>query len=241
MALQVPQNAVGGDDILAPVQALLRGLSVLPTDADLQKAGPGSAMTGTPDSVAIIEAGGTALSKGFATAIALLGGAAVVKTALTGFWSGEQGGVRIALLAGTAFFLSAAAVAIAVIVAADVRGRAAGTVAQYNARSSVTTTFLELSAATAKAAAGQAPALPLAPAVLSGAAAVVPRPSDNVVWALAVSGASAPVLHTASGSLGVISGIRGAANGMTEVLLTHPDGAREWCPADQLELQELTF
>ena len=180
MVIQVPTGAAGGDDLLQPMQGLMRGLSILPTTDDLGKNSAGAAIRGTPESVSIIEAGGTALSKGYAVVIAALGGSAAVATGVTGFWSGEGTGVRIALTAGTAVFLAASVIAIAVIVAADVGGRAAGAVAQYDARRQIAVSVLELSlAAHGAAAAGTTQA----------------ARAGSVVWALAVAGWPAEVVR----------------------------------------------
>lgn len=227
MSTQVPTGAIGGDDLLAPAQTLLRGLSILPTERDLESSGPGSAIRGTPDSISIIEAGGTALSKGYAVVIAALGGATAVTGAVTGFWKNEATGVRITLVAGAAVFLAAAVIAIAVIVAADVGGRAAGSVAQYDARRQVAVSFLELSLAAHRDA--------------SGAAAQATR-AGSVVWSLAVVGSGAEVVRVSSGVVGHLSGVRSGSDGDPEVQITRAsDGVKEWCSPDELELRENTF
>ena len=227
MAIQVPTGAAGGDDLLEPLQQLMRGLSVLPEGDDLRRSSAGAAFRGTPDSVSIIEAGGTALSKGYAIVIAALGGSAAVATAVTGFWSGEGTGVRVALIAGTAVLLAAAVIAIAVIVAADVGGRAAGSVAQYDARRQLGVSLLELSLAAHRDAA---------------AAAGRPTPAGSVVWSLAMTGAPAEVVRRGSGVPSRLSGLRSDRDGTPQVQITHlGDGVREWCDPDELELRETVY
>lgn len=227
MSTQVPTGAAGGDDLLAPAQTMLRGLCILPTAQDLAAGGPGVAFKGTPDSVSIIEAGGTALSKGYAVVIALLGGATAVSSALTGFWKNEAMGVRITLVGGAAVFLGAAVIAIAVIVAADVGGRAAGAVAQYDARRHVAVSFLELSLAAHRDA---------------SAGATRATRAGSVVWSLAVVGCAAEVVRVSSGIVGHLSGVRGGGDGAPEVQVTRTsDGVKEWCSPDELELRENTF
>jgi hypothetical protein len=227
MTTQVPTAATGGDDLLAPAQAMLRGLSVLPSEADVKANGPGAAFRGTPDSLSIIESGGTALSKGYAVVIALLGGGTAVTTAVTGFWQNETTSVRIVLVGGTAVFLASAVIAIAVIVSADVKGRAAGSVAQYDVRRQVAMSFLELSLAAhrdATASASQA------------------TRSGSVVWSLAVVGSGAEVVRTGNGVVGHLSGVRGGSDGNPEVQITRSsDGVKEWCSPDELQLRENTF
>ncbi len=89
MAVKIPGVAVARsapdqDDIEAPTLALLRGLSLLPTEDDAKKNGPAAAFRGAPDSVAVIEAGATAASKGWAVFIA--GGAAAVAARVVTVW-----------------------------------------------------------------------------------------------------------------------------------------------------------
>lgn len=236
---KVPADAVGGDDILVPAQTMLRGLSVLPASSDLNGSAMSVALKGTPDSVAIIEAGGTALSKGFASLIALLGGATAVMTAVTGFWENEQTSVRVTLLGGSAFFLAAAAIAIAVIVAADVSGRAAGAVAQYDARRHIGTTMLELSLAAHQSGSGSGGAGTPDGGTGSASSGSV-TPLAATIMALAAAGASAPVTLKRSGSVGTLSGIRAGDSG-PQVQITDSAGAKAWFDMDQLVLQDFTW
>jgi len=227
MAIQVPTGAAGGDDLLQPMQDLMRGLSVLPTAADISKNSAQAAIKGTPDSIAIIEAGGTALSKGYAVVIAGLGGSAAVATGVTGFWDGEGNGVRIALTAGTAVFLAAAVIAIAMIVSADVGGRAAGAVAQYDARRQIAVSLLELS---------------LSAHTAASAGSTHAARAGSVVWALAAAGWPAEVVRKGTSVVGTLSGVRGGADGNPQVQITRGnDGVKEWCDPDELELRENTF
>jgi hypothetical protein len=99
-----------------------------------------TAFTGTPDSVAVIEAGATAISKGWAA------GLSVAATALWGsvinFWDGNAPQRSVMLwVAGIAS--AAVVLAIGYIVASDVRGRAAATVATYDARARISVAMLE--------------------------------------------------------------------------------------------------
>ncbi len=78
MAVQVPGKAVStGDNIELPTVDLLRALNLLGTDTEITASGKFvSAFTGPADSVAVLEAGGTALSKWWAAS-----GAATVAAA----------------------------------------------------------------------------------------------------------------------------------------------------------------
>lgn len=141
--IQIPASAVqdDGKDLSAPVAQLLRDLSLLPTATDLKEAGKATrAFTGTPDSVAVIESGATAISKAWAAG---LGTAAVAGWgSVVGFWNSNQGERSVMIWA--AVIASAALVlAIGYIVASDVRGRAAATVATYEARARVAVAIVE--------------------------------------------------------------------------------------------------
>jgi hypothetical protein len=146
--LQIPPEDV--NDIKRPVNSILRGLNVLPSKIDLQKANGSSAFPGPPDSVAIIEAGATAFSKWWATGLGA-GGAAAVITAASTFWRGQSNGTHIALIIALGGVVIAIVLAIALIVSSDVKSRAAGAAAQYAARASVTDEYLKLLRANAHA------------------------------------------------------------------------------------------
>lgn len=152
---KIPADAVdpNGSDLVAPLQTVLRQISVLPKKGEIAHVG---LFGGTPDSVAVIEAGATTFSKAGATAIGALGGGGVILAAVQGFWNGQQGAMRIVLVSCFTGFLIGLLAALAVIISADVRGRASASVAQYNARSAVTVEFLR---AVQRAAAGNDTAL----------------------------------------------------------------------------------
>lgn len=62
--VRLPGNAIdsNGSDVAGPAVAILRQLYLLPTSTELDKAGSASALFGgPPQSVAVIEAGATAL------------------------------------------------------------------------------------------------------------------------------------------------------------------------------------
>jgi len=145
--VRFPQGAHDtGDDLSAPVVQLLQDLHILASDDDSKKAGTAqSALTGPPQSVAIIEAGATAVTKGWSVAIALLGGAPALLVVFRGLWGGEHDAVRIAFVAGGALVLAAIAVSIGIISSGDVQARAVGSVAEYQARAEIASTFLQLS------------------------------------------------------------------------------------------------
>jgi hypothetical protein len=145
-----------GDDLSKPVAQLLNDLNVLGTPEELKQAnGAGSVLGGPPQSVAIIEAGATALGKWWATALGAGAGLTGVVAAIQGIWGNEHDPVRVAFIAAAAVVLAALAISIGIIVSSDVRGRAIGAVAQYEVREQVASTFLSLSRPTAQCLAGQ--------------------------------------------------------------------------------------
>ncbi|GEM_PF-3059516 len=140
-----PEKADGAD-LSGPVQTLLQQLSLLPKSDDADKPnGSLPPFTGPPQSVAIIEAGATALAKWWAAGLGTVITAASFTAAVQGIWGGQSDNVRIAMVGGAATLLAAMAIAIAIMVSSDVRGRATGTVALYQARAQVAVTFLSLS------------------------------------------------------------------------------------------------
>ncbi len=132
---KIPGKAVGADDVdlVDPAAELLRGLSLLPEKN--ATAGPMAAFTGTPDSVAVIEAGATALSKGWAAGL----GASVVAVwaGVTAWWPDQDPDLQVAVMWGAAIATAALVAGVAYIVGSDVRGRAAASVATINARADV--------------------------------------------------------------------------------------------------------
>lgn len=89
----IPVAAVSqGDDLVALLQTVLRQINVLPQPGDSAKTkGATGALKGTPSSVAVIESGATALSKGWAALIEALGGTTVIVGAVQKFWGGPIG------------------------------------------------------------------------------------------------------------------------------------------------------
>jgi len=135
-----------GQDLSTPVVLLLRDLNVLGSPEDLKKAdGVEAALNGPPQSVAIIEAGATALGKWWTAALGVGATLTSIVATAQGIWGQEHDIVRVAFVGGAAAVLTAIAIAIAIIVSSDVRGRAVGSVAQIQARAQVAQTFLALS------------------------------------------------------------------------------------------------
>jgi hypothetical protein len=138
----IVSSETGDKDLGPPLKQLLVDLGIKGTTASETSADKASAaVKGTPVSVAIIEAGATAASKGWAAAIAALGGATAVWGAASDFWKSElaiQGNLVIA----AAVVIAACALGTALIMYGDVRARGQGAAAQYSARASIATAFL---------------------------------------------------------------------------------------------------
>ena len=127
--VEIPANAVlaTGDDVLQPANDLLCGLDLKGSDQDTKDAGkPSAVFGGPPQSVALIEAGATAVSKWWATGL----GAAVAATWSTVFgWWGKQGDpIKEVALWVAAIITAAAVLGIAYLLGSDVRGRSAASV-----------------------------------------------------------------------------------------------------------------
>lgn len=143
--VRLPGNAIDpqGADVAAPAVAVLRQLYLLPTEQELSEAGKvASLFGGPPQSVAVIEAGATALSKWWAAGLgtSLLAGWGT----FAGFWDGQGGASQRAIILAAAIASAAVILAIGYIVASDVKGRAAAAVATIEARSSVAETVMRL-------------------------------------------------------------------------------------------------
>jgi hypothetical protein len=150
MTIRIPGRAIATeppdhDDLESPIVALLRSLSLLPLSGDQADAsGFTASFKGTPDSVAVLEAGATAASKWWATAMA--GGVVASTGAITALWDtlGKSGtwNQPFAVLA-LGVVLGSAIIGIASLLGSDVRGRAAAMVATIEARRAVATSMLE--------------------------------------------------------------------------------------------------
>jgi hypothetical protein len=138
--VRLPGDAFDSEqqDVAGPTADLLRSLYLLPTAEELAQAGaPFAVITGPPQSVAVLEGGATAFSKWWATGLGA--GAAVVWGAVRAFYDGNGPATQRVMLWSAAIVSAALVLAIAVIIYADLRGRAAGTVATLEARREIAT------------------------------------------------------------------------------------------------------
>jgi hypothetical protein len=141
--VQIPSQAVSAEaDLCPPVRGLLEGVDLLGTKKEAKKASSfASTFRGPPQSVALIEAGATAASKWWATGL----GAALIPLwgAVAGWWGGQAEKVQVVVLGGAFVVTAALVLAIGYLIASDVRGRAAASVAVIQARSNVATSIVD--------------------------------------------------------------------------------------------------
>lgn len=249
MDVQIPGQILNANqkDILGPLKELQQGLGLLPTDTDIAKSGVAATFVGPPDSIAIIEAGATALSKWWSVVIAGLGGTAVITSAVTKFWDGQKGGERIALIGGMAGLLIAALITISIIVAADVKGRAQGTVAIYAARASIATHFLQDSlrasqpvptVAQGNSANGVKGS---ASGPNSGPDSSSQAQTQEVPIYLAASSAPAAVVHKPSNQAGHLAGVRQLNGAIQLLFVRETDQQTTWCAVGDITVTEFTY
>lgn len=134
MAVQIPSRAVSDlDDVLGPTNELLRGLELLGTKEDLEAANGATALfRGPPQSVALIEAGATALSKWWAAGLGA--SLAAVWATVAAWFEGLPAANQPVVLGGVAFVTAATVLAIGYILGSDIRGRSVAAVATIEAR-----------------------------------------------------------------------------------------------------------
>jgi hypothetical protein len=142
--VQWPTSSVtAGDDVLAPLRTLLLGLNVLEgTDKAGEPLAP--SLWSTPFSLQVITAGSTTISKWVGTAIAGLGGLSTLAAGLKAFLMGSHGSVTVGYAASAAACLVATIFGLAIVIRADVAGRAKAAAAEYEARKAVAVQFLAL-------------------------------------------------------------------------------------------------
>jgi hypothetical protein len=145
--VQLPDEAIHGDDLLSPLQDLLRGLNVLPK---LDKDGNAVEATlwATPQSVAVLEAGAPNVVKAGTAIATLLGGAGITAASVGGFWGGLDISVQRTVVTALAIVGAVGILAVAAIVIFDVRMRLRGSLAIYDLRKAVAMSFVDQAVAT---------------------------------------------------------------------------------------------
>lgn len=126
------------DDLAAPTADLLRALGLL------EAPNASASALRTPESVQVIRAGATTISK-VATGLLATGGVAATWLSFVQVeWQSATDSVKVAGLVGLAVVVAAIAIGIAMIVRADVLGRSQATVSRVQTQGTVATQFLAL-------------------------------------------------------------------------------------------------
>jgi hypothetical protein len=131
-----------GRDLAAPMVALLKQANVLEDPAEVQ-ASRGHLSWKTEPTMQVITSGASSFSKWMSGLVAALGGSAAVLTAISGFWGTSDTTLKVAYVAAMAVLLSVIAIAIAMIVRADLSARAIASAAEYQARADIATAFIQ--------------------------------------------------------------------------------------------------
>lgn len=142
--VQLPAKAVSNqDDILPPLRQLLQGLNLLGSPEDTESAGKaGAALSGPPQSVAVIEAGATALSKWWAAGLGV--SVSGLWAAITTWWNSQDTPNQRVVIWAASIATAAAILAIGYIIGSDVRGRAAASVATVESRAKVANLMIQV-------------------------------------------------------------------------------------------------
>ena len=234
-ATQFPGKGIAstGDDLLNPLEELLRGLNILPVDKKKDSTDPptGSLIHSPDPSAAAIESTATALTKVWTVALSALGGTAAVSTVATGFWNGLNGNSRLVLLGGMAVVVASTVIGLAVVISADLRARSGGMAAIYSARARVAVEFLTLSLSATQRTSD--------PVVATSGTLT----SLDVPLLLSVNAQKAQVTLKGSGKVGNLAGVRVNGN-ITEIRYIGPEGSPsedDWITTDKISEIKLTY
>ncbi|MCU1538466.1 MAG: hypothetical protein JWP82_2817 [Humibacillus sp.] len=134
----------GGDDLTTGLRLMLEDARLLETQADETK---GVGLLSTPQSLQVLTAGSTALTKVWTIVAAALGGGGAIFAAVSSFWTNFGSGLEAALqrsvlMLSAALLASAVVWGVAAMVRADVQGRATAQAALYVARGVYAQAFL---------------------------------------------------------------------------------------------------
>ncbi|MGW4649827.1 hypothetical protein [Kitasatospora sp. NPDC004289] len=194
-----PDNAVEEkDDLAAPLADLLSSLQLL----SKLKEGEKESRFSTPESLQVVRAGALDLTKLWASLMA--GGGAGSVLAAWKFFEASTEPLKVAAIAAVGFCLAAVALAIAIMVKADVDGRASATAAKVGSSALVAAEFLRTAADLQKPKS-------------AAAEAAVPDASSQLLLALAAYPRTLRVA-TAGGELQTAVGLR-RENGTLRVLV----------------------
>jgi hypothetical protein len=142
-------SLVGSEDIpddKSPLIRYLVTLGIKGTSTDNNKSnGAKTVISGSPQSVAVIEATATAACKWWSAGLGVA--VAGLWASVAGWWTGQPHATQRVALWMAAIITAAAVIGIAYLLGSDVRGRAAASVATINARAKVGDKLLDASQA----------------------------------------------------------------------------------------------
>ncbi|MFC4081780.1 hypothetical protein [Amycolatopsis samaneae] len=142
--------STSGEDLAEPAKNLLIGLGLLGSES------PGADAT-TPQSLQVIQAGSLAVSRNSARIIAGVSAFAASGGLLSQLGNMDLA-VRLVIIGSVALVLAAGAVAVALIIAADVRCRAAASVARTESLAAVAAAFVNGGASLSRSGSSASPA-----------------------------------------------------------------------------------
>jgi hypothetical protein len=203
----------------------------MPTsDADLQKLLQQINVLGKVEAAGangehVLESTVTTITKLITPAVAALGGLSAIGTAIAAFWGQSETPVRVAVVAGLSAVLVAVCFSLAILVGNDLRSRAAGQVAIYEARRDIAVAALKPQAAGGPS------------KTTSGAGSVTP--GQVALIALAASLQNAAV--RGPNGVGKLRGIRQGDDGSVQLYMTLNDGSEDWADLSKVDLQTARY
>ncbi|MGH3153969.1 MAG: hypothetical protein ACRDOB_25010 [Streptosporangiaceae bacterium] len=226
-------DKTGSSDNTEQLIKLLNSLELLPAPGSTPPTG--TFEVGDKD-FQVLKAGVTKITSWVSRIIAAAGGAGAVWAAVEAYFNHSRPGLQITLVAAAAAIVGLAALSLALVIGSDLRARAVGTAAMYEARGQVAAAFealqgFQLATAPAVAPAGIAPAAVAAPQAASQTEAVTaPAPAaPPAAWsgdlpisvlALATSGTQVRArVKDSDGDELYVTGVR-YKNGSLKVRLT---------------------
>jgi len=166
-------DKTGSSDNTQELIKLLNSLELLPAPGSTPPTG--TFEVGDKD-FQVLKAGVTKITSWVSRIIAVAGGAGAVWAAVEAYFNHSRPGLQITLVAAAAAIVGLAALSLSMVIGADLRARAVGTAALYEARGQVAAAFEALQGTQSLAAgvgrAGTAPATGAPPQAGPGAGAV---------------------------------------------------------------------
>ena len=210
---QIPGKYIddAGDDFAPPLAHLLEGLGLLGKDNSDQK-----------DGLNELKEGALSITQWLAGLLGAAGLAGLVAAIGPAFTDADEP-TRVGFLGGGSLIAAAAAIAVALVVRADVQARASSTVAQYDARTQVTSAFLALTSSLLDPPAAQA----------DPPAAQAKNGSSSLLFALAARPGRIHVKTKNNGNQMLVKkgGVRRTAGGELQIHLEDGD----WIPDSEVE------